>query len=70
MKKLANIALMQMLLGGALLGDSSPYKPMYSHESKSQKSKSKKDKPLTKVVYCTDEKGQIRRKKVPLERAE
>lgn len=66
MNKLATIAFTQMLLGGL-----SSYKPMYGYESKSPQSKpkSKKVKPSTKVVYCIDENGQIKRKKVSLEEA-
>lgn len=62
MSALGKIAFAQMLLGSSL-----PYKPVYGYKSKSTKPKRKKDKPLAKVTYYTDENGQIKRKKEWLE---
>ena len=62
MSALKKIALVNMLLGGSL-----PYKFEHSDKSTNQKSKRKEAKPLAKVIYYTDENGQIKRKTEYLE---
>ena len=62
MSKLANIALAKALLMGSL---PDPY--THHHEQNPKKSKGAQS---TKVIYYTDENGQIKRKKVQLKELE
>ena len=65
MSKLSKILLAQMALS-----PEAPYRMSFDSKSKRNEPPKKDGKPTSKVVYYTDENGNIRRKKIQLEEEE